>query len=306
MSKKETKTSAVGYTITPNHKLFDLHLGELWRYKDLIGLFVKRDFVAKYKQTILGPLWAVFQPLLTTIVFTFIFGSLAGLSQFDTQEMADMSAAGELAIPGFLFYMSGTICWTYFSGCLTGTSNTFIGGSGIMGKVYFPRLVMPISTVCSGLISFAIQFAMFVIIWAVYLIIGGTGMLITPMLFIVPLLILQMALLGMGFGIIISSLTTKYRDLTMLVGFGVQLWQYATPVAYGLTLITASETFAPYSWIYMLNPMTPIITSFRYAFFGVGYFDINYYLISWAVTLLILFIGLLMFTKIERTFMDTI
>lgn len=284
--------------ITSKHKLFDLHIKETLSYKDLIFLFVKRDFTALYKQTILGPLWAIIQPLLTTVVFTIIFGSLAGLTTADT--------AGTFAIPGFLFYMSGNICWNYFSGTVTATSNTFIGHRATMGKVYYPRIVTPIATAFSHLISFGIQLAMFLVIWVVYLIIGGTSIAVTPQLLFVPLIILQLIVLSTGTGIIISSLTTKYRDLAMLVGFGLQLWQYASPIAYGLSLISSSSKAESLMWLYMLNPVTPIITTFRYAMFGFGYFNLTYYLVSWAISLVVFFIGLILFSRIERTFMDTV
>ena len=279
--------------ISSKHKLFDLHLKETFQYRDLIALFVKRDFVAQYKQTILGPLWAIIQPLLTTVVFTVIFGNLAGLTTADV--------AGDYIVPGFLFYMSGNIIWSYFSGTLSKTSNTFIENRATMGKVYYPRLVSPISTACSHLISFGIQFAMFLVFWAFYLIRGGTSITVSPMLLLVIPAILQMMLLATGCGIIISSLTTKYRDLAMLVGFGLQLWQYGSPIAYGLQLIPENLM-----WLYMLNPVTPIVTTFRYALLGFGYFNLMYYLISWAVTLVIFFVGLILFSRIERTFMDTI
>ncbi len=280
-------------SITSKHRIFDLHLKETFDYRDLIFLFVKRDFVSLYKQTILGPLWAIIQPLLTTVVFTLVFGNLAGLTTADV--------AGNFIVPGFLFYMSGNICWNYFSTVLTATSNTFINNRATMGKVYYPRLVSPISTALSSLISFGIQLAMFLIFWAYYLIRGGTSITVSPYLLLIIPLILQMIILSVGCGIIISSLTTKYRDLAMLVGFGLQLWQYASPIAYGLQLIP--ERFM---WLYMLNPVTPIITTFRYALLGFGYFNLTYYLISWAVTMVIFFIGLILFSRIERTFMDTI
>ena len=282
--------------ITSKHRLFDLHIKETLQYRDLIFLFVKRDFTALYKQTILGPLWALIQPLLTTVVFTIIFGSLARLTTADT--------VGEFVIPGFLFYMSGNICWSYFSGTVTATSNTFIGNRATMGKVYYPRLVTPIATAFSHLISFGIQFSMFTVIWIVYLIIGGTSIVITPNLLLIPLIIVQMMILSTGVGIIISSLTTKYRDLAMLIAFGLQLWQYASPIAYGLTLFSAGHQNL--MWLYMLNPVTPIITTFRYAMFGFGYFDIGYYLLSWGMSIVVFFIGLILFSRIERTFMDTV
>lgn len=287
------KTEQFETVITAEHKLFDLHLKETFRYRDLILLFVKRNFTAMYKQTVLGPLWAIIQPLLTTVVFTFVFGSLAKLTTADIP--------GDFVLPGFLFYMSGNICWSYFSSILSSTSSTFISHSATMGKVYYPRLAAPISTAISGLISFGIQMAMFVGIALFYLIKGGTSIAITPWLLMVPVLILQMMILAVGFGIIISSVTTKYRDLTMLVGFGLQLWQYATPVAYGLRLIPKK-----YELIYMLNPVTQIIATFRHAVFGFGYFDPVYYSVSWGVSIAVFFIGLVMFSRIERTFMDTI
>lgn len=279
--------------IDSKHRLMDLHIRETFRYRDLIFLFVKRDFVSLYKQTILGPLWAIIQPLLTTVVFTFVFGSLAGLSTLDI--------AGDYVIPGFLFYMSGNICWSYFSSTLSATSSTFIANSATMGKVYYPRLVSPIATAISNLISFTIQLIMFFVIWAVYLIIGGTSIVLSPALLLVPLTVLQMMVLAIGLGIIISSVTTKFRDMAMLVGFGLQLWQYASPIAYGLSLIPDK-----YMGIYMLNPTSAIITTFRYAVFGFGYFNLTYYLISWAISLVLFFIGLVLFSRIERTFMDTI
>ena len=279
--------------ISSRHRLLDLHLGETLQYRDLILLFVKRDFTAMYKQTVLGPLWAVIQPLLTTVVFTIIFGNLAHLTTADVD--------GSFVLPGFLFYMSGNICWGYFSATLSATSNTFLANRGIMGKVYFPRLVTPIATALSKLISFGIQFAMFLCFWLFFLLRGGTSIRVTPMLLVVPLCLLQLIVLSMGCGVIISSVTTKYRDLIMLVGFGLQLWQYGSPIAYGLKLV-------PEKWmgLYLLNPVTPIVTTFRYAMFGFGFFDLKYYLIGWAVSIALFLIGVILFSRIERTFMDTI
>lgn len=279
--------------ISSEHRLLDLHLRETLQYRDLIFLFVKRDFTAMYKQTVLGPLWAIIQPLLTTVVFTIIFGNLAHLTTAD--------ADGNYILPGFLFYMSGNICWAYFSATLSATSNTFLANRGIMGKVYYPRLVTPIATALSKLISFGIQFAMFLCFWLFFLLRGGTSIRVTPMLLLVPLCMLQLIVLSMGCGIIISSVTTKYRDLIMLVGFGLQLWQYGSPIAYGLKLV-------PEKWmgLYLLNPVTPIVTTFRYAMFGFGFFDLKYYLIGWAVSIALFLIGVILFSRIERTFMDTI
>ena len=215
--------------ISSEHKLFDLHVRETFQYRDLIFLFVKRDFTAQYKQTILGPAWAIIQPLLTTTVFTIVFGNLAKLTTADIP--------GNYIVPGFLFYMIGNICWGYFSATLNATSNTFLDNRGTMGKVYYPRLVAPISTAFSKLISFGIQLTLFLILWLIFLVRGGTSIHVTPMLLLIPLLIVQMVILSVGFGIIISSVTTKYRDLAMLVSFGLELWRYGCPIAYGLLLV---------------------------------------------------------------------
>ena len=279
--------------ITSEHRLVDLHLKETFQYRDLIYLFVKRDFTAMYKQTALGPLWAIIQPLLTTLVFTVIFGKLANLTTAD--------APGEILLPGFLFYMAGNICWGLFSTTVEATSNTFVKNRATMGKVYYPRLVAPISAACSNLIAFGIQFALLVVFLLFFGFTGKAEVQVTPAMVLLPLLIVQLLILAVGCGIIVSSVTTKYRDLAMLVGFGLHLWQYASPVAYGLELIPST-----FRSIYLLNPVTPIITTFRYALFGSGYFDLWYYLISWGVTLLIFYVGLILFSRIERTFMDTI
>ena len=271
--------------IVPKTGWFDIEYKDVWKYRDLIVLFVKRNFVSQYKQTILGPAWAIIQPLMTTVIFTIVFGSMAGLA-------AD-------GVPSFLFYMSGTIAWSYFSSCLNGTSSTFISNAGIMGKVYFPRLVMPISTVLTNLISFSIQFVMFLGFLFYYFIRGEVHPSIYCLL--LPLMILQMAMLGLGAGVIISALTTKYRDLRMLVGFGVSLWMYGTPVAYDMRIIPEK-----YMQLYMLNPMTPIINMFRTAFLGIGSVQFHYYLTSWIVTIIILFIGVVLFNHVEKTFMDTV
>ena len=282
MERNEQQFSTV---IVPKSGWFDFHLKEVAKYRDLIFLFVKRNFVSQYKQTILGPAWALIQPLLTTVVFTVVFGRLAGL------------APG--GVPSFLFFMSGNIAWAYFSACLTSTANTFTGNSAIFGKVYFPRLVSPISTVLTNLISFGIQFFLFVVFLVIYWIRGN----VRPTLYVLllPLLLVHMAMLSLGVGIIISSLTTKYRDLKMLVGFGVQLWMYGTPVAYDIGIVPDQ-----YMGLYMLNPMTPVINTFRRAFLGLGSFDLPHYLISWVITLVVLFFGLMMFSRVEKTFMDTV
>lgn len=277
--------------IQPKNGWFDLHLKELLQYRDLVFLFVKRNFVSQYKQTVLGPLWAIVQPLLTTVVFTLVFGNIAGLS-------AD-------GVPSFIFYLSGTILWTYFNQCLTQTANTFVANSATMGKVYFPRLVMPVSTVMSNLISLAIQF-MFMVIFLVYYTVTNQGCHPNLYILMTPLVILQLALLSLGCGIIISALTTKYRDLAMVVGFGTQLWMYASPIAYDMNSMAVFAPGGKYHALYMLNPITPIVNLFRYAYLGLGNMDWTFYGISWVITLVVLFIGILLFSKVEKTFMDTV
>ena len=277
--------------ITPDHKWYDLKLKEVWRYRDLVRLLVRRDFIAKYKQTILGPAWAVIQPLLTTVVFTFIFGSIAGL-------------ADSGAVPTFLFYMCGNIAWQFFAGCLSKTGRTFVENREIMSKVYFPRLAMPLSTCISQLVAFAIQAAMFVVFLVVYLFIPGFEIKVTKFVVLVPLLILQMMMLGLGCGIIICALTTKYRDLQMLIDFGVQLWMYATPVAYSMKIFFGTPLYK----IVNYNPMTPVINAMRYACLGpdCGQFDLKYYMVSVLMTVAILLIGILLYNKAEKNFADTV
>ncbi|MBN1450084.1 MAG: ABC transporter permease [Anaerolineales bacterium] len=272
--------------LRPQRSWWDLRLGELWRYRDLIQLLVRRDFVAYYKQTILGPLWYIIQPVATTVVFTVIFGNIAKLSTD--------------GLPPFLFYMAGNTVWSYFSTCLVSTSNTFTANAGIFGKVYFPRLSIPVSVVISNLISFAIRFAIFLLFLAYFLLTGAdihpNGWMLS-----LPLLALIMALMGLGFGIIISSLTTKYRDLQQLVGFGAQLLMYATPVIYPLSALQGG-----WRWVIMANPMTPIVEVFRLAFLGVSAIDPIWLLYSIACTIAVFFAGALIFNHVENTFMDTV
>ena len=272
--------------IKPKTGWFDIDLKELLQYKDLITMFVKRDFKTLYKQTILGPLWIIINPLLTTIMYTIVFGNIANIS---TDGM-----------PQILFYMLGTTVWTYFSTSLTKTSTTFTANSSIFGKVYFPRLVTPISTVVSGVINFVVQFVMFLCFAIYYYVIGAP---IQPNMYILitPLLLVQLACLSLGFGVIISSLTTKYRDLAVLVTFGVQLWMYATPVVY-----PASQICGRLKTLIMLNPVSPIVESFRYAFLGSGFIPWNFLGISVVTTLVVLFIGVVLFSRVEKTFMDTV
>lgn len=277
--------------VRSDSKKIDFSLNELIRCKDLILLFVRRTFVAQYKQTILGPAWAIIQPFFTTVVYSIFFGNVAGL--------------GAAGVPNFIFYLSGTIMWTLFSSCLTQTADTFIGNSAILGKVYFPRLVMPISTAISQFIAFFIQFG-FMLMFLVYYLIVKAGLVPNWYILITPLLLIQMALLGMGFGIIISSLTTKYRDLKMVVGFGVSLWSYCSPVAYDMFSRNILTPGGAYYNLYMLNPVTPIINIFRYAYLGTGGIDWMFYGISWIVTIVIVAVGVVMFSKVEKTFMDTV
>jgi lipopolysaccharide transport system permease protein len=273
--------------IQPQRSLLDLRLGELWRYKDLVMLFVRRDFVSVYKQTILGPLWYLIQPLLTTITFTVIFGNIASLPTD--------------GLPQFLFYMSGTVVWSYFASCLTKTSETFVQNANLFGKVYFPRLAVPVSILISNLITFLIQFGMF-LIFVLYFILRGTA--IQPnwlWVALSPILMLMMAGLGLGFGIIISSLTTKYRDLRFLVTFGVSLLMYATPVIYPAS--TIPERF---QWVIQANPMTPVIEAFRFAYLGAGTVNLGHLLYSFGFMLMVVIIGSVIFNRVEQTFMDTV
>ena len=272
--------------ITPRKKWYDLQLADVWRYRDLIALLVRRDFVSRYKQTILGPLWFLIQPLITSIVFTVIFGNIA---QLPTD-----------GLPQLLFYMSGTVMWSYFSSCLTSTSNTFIGNAHLFGKVYFPRLVMPISVVISNLITFSIQFVFFLAFF-LYFFLRGSNISLTPWAFTIPLLVLLMAALGLGFGIIISSMTTKYRDLSYLVSFGVSLWMYGTPVIYPISSIPEK-----WRWVASINPVTPIIETFRAGFLGAG--DASWSRLGYSALfmLIVIFIGVVIFNRVEKTFIDTV
>jgi lipopolysaccharide transport system permease protein len=272
--------------IKPHGHLFDLKLKELWYYRDLILLFVHRDFVAQYKQTILGPAWHFIQPLFTTLIFTIVFGKVAKISTDGA--------------PPFLFYMAGTVIWSYFAAVLTDTCNTFTGNANIFGKVYFPRLVMPIATLLSKLIAFAIQFSLFLCFLG-YFFFDGTGLQPNAWVLATPLMLLLMAALGLGLGVIVSALTTRYRDLTILVGFGVQLLMYASPIIYPLSTLPEKWRF----WA-ALNPIAPIAELFRHAYLGTGTVDILMLGYSALIIGLILFLGVVLFNKIERTFMDTI
>lgn len=286
MEEKQEWMSIVG----PNTGWFNIDLKGVWKYRDLIKLFVRRTFVAQYKQTILGPAWAIIQPFLTTVVYSLFFGNVAGL--------------GAAGVPNFIFYLSGTIVWTLFANCLNTSANAFISNSNILGKVYFPRLVMPISSSISQLISFGIQF-IFLCGFLIYYTITG-AISVNHYFFMVPLVVIQTLMLGLGFGTILSSLTTKYRDLTMLVSFGLELWKFASPVAYDMFGRSSLAPGGQYYFLYMLNPITPAINLFRYGALGCGAIDWHYYLISWGTTLVVLLIGVVLFSKVEKTFMDTI
>jgi len=273
--------------IKPQNKWNDLDLAALWRYRDLLMLLVRRDFVAVYKQTILGPLWLFIQPVLTSLTFTFIFGRLAKISTDGN--------------PPILFYMAGITLWTYFADCLNKTSNTFIANAGVFGKVYFPRLIIPLSVLVSNLIKLGIQLFIFLLIWFYYL---NTTTSINPQwqyMWLVPGLIFMMAGLGLGFGILISSLTTKYRDLTFLIGFGVQLLMYASSVV--LPISSMSEKV---KYIMLFNPLTSIIEAFKFIFLGSGSFESLWLVYGFGFMIILLAIAVVVFNKVEKSFMDTV
>lgn len=272
--------------ITPKRKWYDLKLREVIKYKDLIYLFVKRNFTSQYKQTILGPLWFIINPLLSSFISTIIFGNIAGISSD--------------GVPYFLFYLCGYTLWNYFSTCVNATSSTFVSNASIMGKVYFPRITMPISSVIFSAVNTIIIFAMSVITMIVY---AFKGFEIHPnlMVILIPLFMFQTAILGLGVGIIVSSLTTKYRDLMILVNFGLSLWMYLTPVVYPI-----SEVSGILRTIILINPMSAIIQNYKYALLGVGTFEGFYWLVSIAMTVVIFIIGVLLFNRVEGTFMDTV
>jgi lipopolysaccharide transport system permease protein len=275
-SEASTKTEACLYS--KKH--------DLWRYRDLVFLFVRRDFVAQFKQTILGPLWFVLQPLITTIMFTIVFGKIAGLS---TE-----------GVPKVLFYMSGNVLWMYFAECLTKNSNTFIENAHLFGKVYFPRLAVPVSVTLSGLLRLGLQLGFFACFMA-YFLIKGMGLQLRWTAALLPLLILMMAGLSLGLGVIFSSLTTKYRDLRFLLEFGIRLVMYTTTVIYPLSSIPEK-----WHWVVLINPMTPIIETFRHGFLGGGTFNWWHLAYSGGFMVVSLLIGTTIFTKVERTFMDTV
>ncbi len=272
--------------ISPSASLINLKLKEIWQYRDLLYLFIKRDFITVYKQTIFGPLWFFMQPLLTTLMFTVVFGRIAGIPTD--------------GVPRILFYMAGITCWNYFSNCFTANSTTFTSNQNLFGKVYFPRLIVPLSVILSNLLKFLIQLLLFIGFY-IFFIFAGARVFPTYVIFLFPLLILITAGLSLGFSLIISALTTKYRDLNFLLTFGIQLAMYATPVIYPLSNISPEH-----QWILVLNPMTSVIETFRYAFLGHGTYNCFYLGYSFIFMIILLFLGVIIFNRTEKNFMDTV
>jgi lipopolysaccharide transport system permease protein len=275
--------------ITPKSSLFDLQLRDTWHYRDLLLLLVRRDFVSFYKQTILGPIWFFIQPIITIAIYSFVFSNLANISTEN--------------IPAPLFYLAGTIIWNYFADCLTKTSTVFKDNSAMMGKVYFPRLIMPLSIVLSNLVRFGVQFLLFIALMIIYWV---KGSIFIPNMFLLlfPLLIVLIAALGLGLGMIISAVTTKYRDLAFVVTFGVPLLMYTTTVIYPLSI--AITKYPAYSWLIKFNPITAIIETFRYGFLGKGSFSWGLLGYSSAITAVVLLLGIVIFNKVEKNFVDTV
>lgn len=273
--------------ISPHEKLWHIDFRGIWKYRDLISLFIKRNIVVQYKQTILGPLWYIIQPILTVIMNMVVFGGIAGMS---TDGM-----------PQVLFYLSGNVCWFYFSDCLNQASKTFVDNQAMFGKVYFPRLVVPIATVLSNLLRFGIQMGLFVILF-IYYYIGGSPVCPNWYILLIPVFVIMLAGLGLGFGILVSSMTTKYRDLTILFTFLVQLWMYATPIVYPISMVPEGKL----RMLLLANPMTSIIEAFKYATLGQGYFSWTVLGYSFAFMVLLLLIGVVIFNKVQRSFMDTV
>lgn len=269
--------------------LFRLDLHEVWRYRDLLRMYVKRDIITFYKQTILGPMWFFIQPIMTTIMFMFVFGGIAGISTD--------------GVPQAVFYLAGLVCWNYFADCLTKCSDTFNANQQIFGKVYFPRLIVPFSIVISNMVKMGIQLVLFLVVYAYYFIVLGTFE-INWTIVLFPVLLLMLASLGLGFGLVISSLTTKYRDLRFLITFGVQLWMYATPVIYPLSVM--KQNYPDKILVIVANPLTAIIETFKYGFTGVGVFEWNYLLYSFVMSIAVLLLGIIVFNRVQKNFMDVI
>lgn len=287
MTEKELYSKKRHIHISSKHKWFDLKLKEVWRYRDLIWLFTKRSFTVSYKQTILGPAWLFINPIITSLIYAFVFGGIAGI--------------GTDGVPQILFYMSGTAMWSFFSSSLSSNASTFTANAGLFGKVYFPRMVKPVSNVFSAVIRFLIQFLM-VLAFLVFFVIRGE---VSPNWWafsLIPLILIHLGLMGMGFGIIISSMTTKYRDLSVLVGFGLSLWMYATPVVYPLS--TLGDGWM--KTVLLINPVTMPVEIYRYALVGKGTIEPLYLAVSCIITIVVVLIGIIIFNKVERTFMDTV
>ena len=274
--------------ITSKHKMLDLKLKEVWRYRDLIWLFTKRSFTVTYKQTVLGPAWLFLNPILTSLIYTFVFGGIAGM---DTD-----------GVPQLLFYLSGNAMWTLFSSALTKNASTFTANAGVFGKVYFPRLTTPISVSLASIIQFFIQFILVAAVLVFYTVTGAVTPNWVMILWVIPFTLIHLSIMGMGLGIIISSMTTKYRDLSVLVTFGVQLLMYATPVVYPLSQLEDGIL----KTIIMINPVTMPMELYRYALFGQGTINMLYYIISLVFTVLVIVFGIMIFNKVERNFMDTV
>lgn len=286
----------ISTTIKPTNKLLNINLKEIWQFRDLVFMFVKRDLISIYKQTLLGPLWFLIQPLFTTLTFLIIFDKLAGIETG--------------AMPSVLFYLLGISCWNYYAESLNKTSNTFIENQQIFGKVYFPRLVVPISVIISGILKFFIQFFLFILVYIFYVIYFDTPFKSNATVLFFPLYLIIMAGLGLGWGVIISSLTTKYRDLKFLLQFGIQLLMYATPVIYPISTIPAEKIIPilgvvnPQKIMLLSNPISIIIESMKYSFIGEGFFNVYYLLYAFSYCIFLMFIGMLIFNKVERNFMD--
>lgn len=274
--------------IKPKNKLFEIDFKEIWQYRDLCELFIKRNVITQYKQTILGPLWYVIQPLFTMVMYMVVFG---GIAQISTD-----------GLPQPLFYLAGICMWQYFSDCLTKTSNTFVDNAGMFGKVYFPRLIVPLSTVVSNLVRFSIQFALFFVIYLFYQIFTDVSIQTNWYVLLFPVLVILLAGLALGFGILFSSMTTKYRDLQFLLSFFVQLWMYATPVIYPLSTIENEKL----RFVMSLNPLTGIVEAFKFGFLGVGEFSWTMLIYSFGFMLVLLAVGIVVFNKVQRSFMDTV
>ncbi len=289
MNTNTTSNTDWLFEITPKNKFFTLNLKEVWQYRDLLMLFVKRDVITVYKQTVLGPLWYLIQPLFTSITFTIIFNNVAGINTG--------------IIPPFLFNLAGITVWNYFTACLNGTSNTFASNAGIFGKVYFPRIITPLSIVISNLIKFGIQFLIFVAFY-IYYYSQGADLRINVLVLFFPILIVMMGILGLGLGMLISSLVTKYRDFSNLIGFGVQLLMYLSAVMYPMELI--KQKIPEYGWLVQYNPLAYLIETARYMLLDVGSISVWGLIYTGSLTVLVFFVGLLIFNKTEKSFIDTV